>query len=99
MLTFEPFRIWYDRQRNPETGKKKKKTELYGDCGFSSNTGAKIWNDDFPVLSDTIETICRVYGLRIDQVLEYRRLGKNEIPEPHHPKHRSHSEDIPRRSQ
>ena len=66
MLTFEPFRIWYDRQR-------KKKTDMYEECGFVPTTVAKIFSDGFPVRSDTIETICRVYDLRIEQVIEYRK--------------------------
>lgn len=65
MLTFEPFRIWYDRQR-------KKKTEMYVECGFSPATVAKIFADGFPVRSDVIETICRVYSLQIEQVIAYR---------------------------
>jgi DNA-binding Xre family transcriptional regulator len=72
MLTFEPFRIWYDRQ-------KKKKTDMYTECGFAPGTVAKIFSDGFPVRSDVIETICRVYGLRVEQVIEYREEAQSEI--------------------
>jgi DNA-binding Xre family transcriptional regulator len=64
-LTFEPFRIWYDRQR-------KKKTDMYAECGFAPATVAKIFSDGFPVRTDVIERICDVYGLRVEQVIEYR---------------------------
>ncbi|GKS15077.1 hypothetical protein YDYSY3_60770 [Paenibacillus chitinolyticus] len=70
MLTFEPFRIWYDRQRSGN--QKKKKTDMYEECGFAPRTVAKIFKDEFPVRSDVLETICRVYGLRIEQVISYR---------------------------
>ncbi|BFH18247.1 hypothetical protein J6TS7_20670 [Paenibacillus dendritiformis] len=65
MLTFEPFRIWLVKS-------KKSNTEVLNDCGFSPTTVAKIMKDRFPVRSDVIEKLCRVYHLRIDEVIEYR---------------------------
>lgn len=65
-LTFEPFRIWYMRQR-------KKKTDMYSECGFAPATVAKIFSDGFPVRTDVVERICEVYDLRVEQVIEYRK--------------------------
>lgn len=65
MLTFEPFRIWCVKKR-------KNRTDLNKECGFAPATVAKIWHDRFPVRSDVIEKICRTYGLRIEEVIEYR---------------------------
>jgi len=69
-LTFEPFRQWFAQQK--DGSRPKRKTDLYSECGFSSNTCGKIWNDRFPVRSEVIEKLCQVYGLRIEQVIEYR---------------------------
>ncbi|MFW5434373.1 helix-turn-helix domain-containing protein [Paenibacillus apiarius] len=63
-LTFEPLRKWFD-------SKNKKRTEMYTTCKFSPTTVAKLWDDRFPVRSDVIETICRTYKLRIENVIEY----------------------------
>lgn len=65
MLTFEPFRIWYTKTGKP-------RMDIRDDCNFAPTTIAKIWRDRFPVRSDVIETLCRVYGLRIEEVIEYR---------------------------
>lgn len=65
VLTFEPLRLWFDRN-------KKRRTDLRIECGFSPTTAAKIFSDGFPVRSDIIETICRVYNLKVEQVIEYR---------------------------
>ncbi|MFB5269318.1 helix-turn-helix domain-containing protein [Paenibacillus enshidis] len=70
MLTFEPFRIWYDRQ-------KKKRTDMRLECGFAPGTITKIFSDGFPVRSDIIETICKVYNLRIEQVIAYREVEED----------------------
>ncbi|WP_309479244.1 helix-turn-helix domain-containing protein [Brevibacillus agri] len=54
----------------------KPRTDIRTDCDFSPSTVAKIWNDRFPVRSDVIETICKTYGLRIEEVIEYREMDK-----------------------
>lgn len=64
-LTFEPLRKWFVKEN-------KKRTEMYETCGFSPTTVAKLWDDRFPIRSDVIETICRTYHLRIEQVIEYK---------------------------
>lgn len=64
-LSFEPLRKWFVKE-------KKKRTEMYETCRFSPTTVAKIWDDRFPVRSDVIETICRTYKLKIEQVIEYK---------------------------
>ncbi len=69
MLTFEPFRVWFIKTGKP-------RTDIRTDCDFSPSTVAKIWNDRFPVRSDVIETICKTYGLRIEEVIEYREMDK-----------------------
>lgn len=71
MLTFEPFRIWIVKA-------KKSRMDVIRECKFSSTTTAKIWSDTFPVRSDTIETLCRMYGLRIEEVIEHREDEPNE---------------------
>lgn len=65
MLTFEPFREWCVKQ-------KKKRTDLIRECGFSPTTVAKIFGDKFPIRSDVLETLCRVYRRKIHQIIEYR---------------------------
>jgi DNA-binding Xre family transcriptional regulator len=65
MLTFEPFRLWIVKA-------KKSRMDIVRECKFSRATSAKIWNDGLPVRSDTIEALCRTYGLRIEEVVEYR---------------------------
>lgn len=65
MLTFEPFRVWYTTQRKP-------RTDIRTDCGFAPSTVAKIWNDRMPFRSDVLDTLCRVYELRVEQVIEWR---------------------------
>ncbi|REK68032.1 MAG: hypothetical protein C6P35_03425 [Cohnella sp.] len=46
------------------------------ECGFSWTTVNKIWADRFPIRSDVIETLCRVYKLKVNQVIEYRPDGE-----------------------
>ncbi len=65
MLTFEPFRIWLVKT-------KKGRVAVREECGFSSSTFAKIMNDSFPIRSDTIETLCETYNLKINEVIEFR---------------------------
>jgi hypothetical protein len=65
MLTFEPFRIWVVKA-------KKTRMDIIRECKFSSATTAKIWHDSFPVSSETIDVLCRTYGLRIEEVIESR---------------------------
>lgn len=71
MLTFEPFRIWYTKTGKP-------RTDIRSDCNLAPSTVAKIWKDGFPVRSDVIETLCRVYNLSLDQVIEYRRSDHDD---------------------
>lgn len=73
-LTFQPFRDWYAGQK--DGSRPKRKTDMYTECNFSPSTVAKIFSDGFPVRSDVIETICRVYKLPIEQVIEFRRDGE-----------------------
>lgn len=65
MLSFEPFRIWCVKQ-------KKGKMEVLEELGISTATAAKIWKDIMPIRSDTIEVLCRTYGLRVEEVIEYK---------------------------
>lgn len=67
MITFEPFKIWHLKQ-------KKRKGDLYVECGFSPTTVAKIWKDD----GDTdfrlsiVDRICSVYKLKVEDVIKYK---------------------------
>lgn len=75
-LTFEPFRTWYSKQK--DGSRKKPKKHMIEECGFSWTTVNKIWADRFPIRSDVIETLCRVYKLKVQQVIEYRRDGERK---------------------
>lgn len=66
-LTFEPFRIWFVKQHPTH-----RKMDFIEETGFSPRTAAKIWEDRFPVRSDVIATICETYGLKVEQVIEFR---------------------------
>lgn len=64
-LTFEPFRKWWKINGD-------KKSDFLEDTKFSPQTAAKVWYDRFPVRSDVIETICVVYNLKIQDVIEIK---------------------------
>ncbi|WP_028559003.1 helix-turn-helix domain-containing protein [Paenibacillus pinihumi] len=66
MLTFEPFRHWCFVN-------KKERKDVAAETGFSMPTIGNIYNDKFPFKTDTLETLCRVYGLRVEQVIEYKQ--------------------------
>lgn len=66
MLTFEPFRIWMAKA-------KKTANQVAKECGLSQYVATKIRNDIFPVRTDIIEKLCRKYGLRVEDVIEYRK--------------------------
>lgn len=61
-LTFEPFRIFFVKQ-------KKDKMELVEKVGLSPRTASKIWKDRFPVRSDVIDRLCEYYDLEVEEVI------------------------------
>lgn len=66
-LTFEPFRLWFV-QHHPTH----KRMDFLKETGLAPRTAAKVWEDRFPVRSDVIATICETYGLKVEQVIEFR---------------------------
>ncbi|BFH18261.1 hypothetical protein J6TS7_53470 [Paenibacillus dendritiformis] len=64
MISFEPFRLWAFRN-------KKKQKHIMQDCGIYSDTIQRIYKDK-PVSTDTIDVICRTYGLNVSEIMEFR---------------------------
>lgn len=75
MITFEPFREWYNQQM--DGSRKKRRLDLLNECNMSPTTAQKIWSDKLPVRTDVIDKLCDVYGLRVDQVIKF---VKEETP-------------------
>lgn len=46
------------------------------DCDISSRTYAKISKDRFPIRSDIIESLCRTYHLKIEEVIVFNPDSK-----------------------
>ena len=65
MMTFEPFRIFCLKNR-------KGRKDVIAETGLGSTTVHRIFNDSHPVLTDTLETLCKTYNLKIDEVIEFR---------------------------
>jgi DNA-binding Xre family transcriptional regulator len=68
-LTFEPLRIFFVK-------KKLDRMELINKVKLSPATASKVWNDRFPVRTDTIDRICEYYDLEVHEVI--RRVKKEE---------------------
>lgn len=66
MWTYEPFRLFYVR-----TYSDLNKSQIARETGLSRHTITKILEDRH-VKTDTLERLCRTYGLRIEQVCQYK---------------------------
>jgi DNA-binding Xre family transcriptional regulator len=67
MISYSPFRQWFVTYHPTQ-----KRMDFQKECGLSSRTAARIWNDR-PVNTETIDKICNAYNLRVEQVMVHIR--------------------------
>ncbi|MDH6674939.1 DNA-binding Xre family transcriptional regulator [Paenibacillus sp. LBL] len=70
MITFKPFRDWYDSQM--DGSRKKRRGDFLKECQVTPTRAQKIWEDRMPVKTDIIDKICEVYGLKVEQVIAFK---------------------------